>query len=133
MTTDPLEHPMTSRPTLLERLRGLFGRPAADGGLGKNISAARALELVQDGATVLDVRERSEWNTGHAPLAVHVPLADIDAAPRRLTKGTPVVVMCASGMRSRVAAKRLRDAGFTATSLSGGIGAWQAAGGAVRR
>lgn len=43
------------------------------------------------------------------------------------------MVMCASGMRSRSAAKHLRTLGFEATSLSGGIGAWQAAGGTVRR
>lgn len=123
----------TEPTTILGRLRRLLGLSADEGTLPKNISAQRALEMVQDGAAVLDVRERSEWNTGHAPLAVHVPLADVESAPRRLNKDTPVVVMCASGMRSRIAAKRLRDAGFAATSLSGGITAWQAAGGAVRR
>jgi rhodanese-related sulfurtransferase len=36
-------------------------------------------------------------------------------------------------MRSRTAAKRLRDLGFEAASVAGGMGAWQRAGGAVRR
>ncbi|KQS98783.1 rhodanese-like domain-containing protein [Cellulomonas sp. Leaf395] len=114
-------------------LRRLFGSSDDDGTLRPTIGAARAVELVRDGAALLDVRERSEWNVGHAPQAVHVPLGEIEKAPRRLKQDTPVVVMCASGMRSRTAAKRLRKLGFEATSLSGGIGAWQSAGGAVRR
>ncbi|GAA3820924.1 sulfurtransferase [Cellulomonas soli] len=111
----------------------MFGRGEDDGRLPASVDAARALELVRGGAAVLDVRERSEWKTGHAPQAVHVPLGEIDTAPRRLRQGAPVVVMCASGIRSRSAAKRLRGLGYDATSLSGGIAAWQRAGGAVRR
>ncbi len=67
-----------------------------------------------------------------APGAIHVPLGDIDKAPWRLRTGRPVVVMCASGMRSRAAAKHLRGLGRDAASLSGGMMAWQRAGGAIR-
>lgn len=120
--------------SLTSTLRRLFGNTdEGNDTLRPTIDATRAVALVRDGAAVLDVRERSEWNTGHAPQAVHVPLGEIEKAPRRLKQDTPVVVMCASGMRSRSAAKHLRKLGFEATSLSGGIGAWQAAGGAVRR
>jgi rhodanese-related sulfurtransferase len=119
--------------SLTSSLRRLFGATTGDTAPSLTIDGPRALELVRDGAALLDVRERAEWNTGHAPAAVHVPLGQIETAPRRLTKDAPVVVMCASGMRSRTAAKHLRTLGFTAMSLSGGIGAWQAAGGAVRR
>lgn len=96
------------------------------------IHAARALELVADGATLVDVRETSEWRSGHAPRALHIPLSQVEAQSRRIAADKPVVVMCASGSRSRVAAGQLRKAGFRATSLSGGIGAWRAAGGSVR-
>lgn len=120
-------------PSALDRLRGLFGGPPADGSLGSKIKAERALDLVRGGASLLDVRENSEWKSGHAPGAIHVALGDIDKAPRRLPKGRPVVVMCASGMRSRTAAKHLRGLGLDAASLSGGLGAWQRAGGEIRR
>jgi len=122
----------TAGPTLLERLRRSFGRAPADGSLGSKIKAERALELVRGGASLLDVRESSEWKSGHAPGAVHVALGDIDKAPRRLRQGRPVVVMCASGMRSRTAAKHLRALGWDAASLSGGMVAWQRAGGEIR-
>jgi rhodanese-related sulfurtransferase len=117
---------------LRNSLNRLLGRTDATT-LPPTVDASTALQLVRDGASLLDVRERFEWIAGHAPQAEHVPLADVSDASRRLEKGAPVVVMCASGMRSRTAAKQLRGLGFQATSMSGGIGAWQAAGGAVRR
>jgi rhodanese-related sulfurtransferase len=120
------------KPSVLDRLRGMFGGAPADGSLGAKVKGERALELVRDGASLLDVRESSEWKSGHAPGAIHVALGDIDKAPRRLPKGRPVVVMCASGMRSRTAAKHLRGLGLDAASLSGGIGSWQRAGGEIR-
>ena len=124
----------TPTPTLsvLDRLRAMFGGQPADGRLGSKITAERSLEVVRGGATLLDVRESSEWKSGHAPGAIHIPLGDIDRAPRRLRQGRPVVVMCASGMRSRTAARHLRSLGWDAASLSGGIGAWQRAGGEIR-
>ncbi len=125
----------SSTPTssVLDRLRARFGGQPADGRLRSKVKVAQALELVRDGATLLDVRENGEWKSGHAPGAIHIPLGDIDKAPGRLKQGRPVVVMCASGMRSRTAARHLRSLGFDATSLSGGMAAWQHAGGAVRR
>jgi rhodanese-related sulfurtransferase len=123
----------TPSPSLLERLRVLFGGGPSDGRLRPSVDAPRALVLVKDGATLLDVRESAEWKSGHAPGAIHIPLGQIDQAPRRLHQGRPVVVVCASGMRSRTAAKHLRGLGFDATSVSGGMAAWQRAGGAVRR
>ena len=130
MTTPPNSSPTAS---LLDRLRMLFGGQPTDGRLRSKVKVAQALALVQEGATLLDVRENGEWKSGHAPGAIHVPLGDIDKAPRRLKQGRPVVVMCASGVRSRTAAKHLRSLGYDAASLSGGMAAWQHAGGAVRR
>ncbi|WP_227424477.1 rhodanese-like domain-containing protein [Pengzhenrongella sicca] len=119
--------------TFLDRVRRRFAAGPSDGRLGPTVDAARALELVRAGATLLDVRENSEWTSGHAPAAMHVPLARIDSATRRLRTDRPVVVVCASGMRSRTAATHLRGLGFDATSLSGGMAMWQRAGGEVRR
>ncbi len=130
-TATNLSTPSPTR-SVLDRLRGVFSRQPADGSLGSKIKAEHALEVVRGGATLLDVREGSEWKSGHAPGAIHIPLGDIDKAPRRLRQGRPVVVMCASGMRSRTAAKHLRSLGWDAASLSGGIGAWQRAGGEIR-
>jgi rhodanese-related sulfurtransferase len=86
-----------------------------------------AARLVDAGeALLLDVREPYEWDLGHAPGAVHVPMGDL----RRDTveDGTPVVVVCRSGNRSGVAAEALAGVGYRAWNLVGGMQAWAAAG-----
>ncbi|WP_413452729.1 rhodanese-like domain-containing protein [Georgenia phoenicis] len=120
-------------PTRTSWLRALLGRSRDTSTLGSSVPAARAVELVREGAALVDVRENHEWKAGHAPQAIHVPLGRIDSAPRRLSADSPVLVVCASGMRSRSGAKKLRAAGFDAASVSGGMAAWEQAGGAVRR
>ena len=66
LTVTPPSTPSPS-PSVLDRLRKLFGGQSDDGRLGSKVKAARALDLVRDGATLLDVRESSEWKSGHAP------------------------------------------------------------------
>jgi rhodanese-related sulfurtransferase len=119
--------------TFFRRFSPNTGSTEAGTTIPSTIHAGRALELVSDGATLVDVREPGEWRSGHAPSAVHIPLGQLSTQARRISTERPVVVMCASGSRSRVAARELRKAGFEATSLSGGIAAWQSAGGSVRR
>lgn len=99
--------------------------------LPASVRVDRAMTLLDEGAVLVDVREPSEWRSGHAPRARHIPLGTLAREARRLPKDAPVVVMCASGMRSRGAAAQLRAAGYRATSLSGGLVAWRAAGGQV--
>jgi rhodanese-related sulfurtransferase len=101
--------------------------------LPRSVRVDQALDLLEDGAVLVDVREKDEWRSGHAPQARHIPLGRLETESRRLPRETPVVVMCASGMRSRGAAAQLRAAGYRATSLSGGLAAWRTAGGRVTR
>ncbi len=130
MTTTPSS---PSTPSVLDRIKRLLGAGPSDGSLRPNVKAAQAVELVAGGATLVDVRESNEWRTGHAPGAVHIPLGQIAQSARRLQKARPVVVVCASGMRSRTAAQQLRNLGYQATSVSGGMAAWRRAGGEVTR
>ena len=97
-----------------------------------SVTAAEAIALVSGTATLLDVRENSEWNAGHAPGAVHIPAAQVAAqASRRLPKGRQVVVVCRSGARARAATATLIALGIDAATLKGGMRAWEAAGGRV--
>jgi rhodanese-related sulfurtransferase len=98
------------------------------------VDPASAVSLInRNGAHVLDVREDSEWQQGHIPGAIHVPLGQLGNRMNELEayKGadTPVVVACRSGNRSAMAAVRLRKAGFESVyNLEGGTMAWQQAG-----
>ncbi len=95
-------------------------------------SAAEAIALVSAGATLLDVRENSEWNAGRAPGAVHIPAGQLAAqASRRLPKGRQVIVVCRSGHRARSATHTLTSMGIDALVLKGGMRAWESAGGRV--
>lgn len=79
-----------------------------------------------DDVVLLDVREPAEWQSGHAPDALHVPLGELslDAVPDDAT----VFVICRSGNRSGSATKALRSAGVEAFNVAGGMIAWQRAG-----
>ena len=49
-----------------------------------SVDAATARDLVRDGAVLLDVRESSEWNAGHAPQAAHLPVGRIAEASKKV-------------------------------------------------
>ena len=87
--------------------------------------------LPEAGATVIDVREDSEWEQGHLPNAVHISKSYVEqqieaAVPDR---DAPVVLYCAGGVRSLFAAQTLEELGYTnVASMSGGFQAWKSAG-----
>lgn len=84
--------------------------------------------LLDEGIAVLDVRETEEWDAGHLPGATHVPRGYLEsridgAVPDR---SRPVVLYCASGTRSALAAKTLIDLGFEdVRSMTGGYTLWK--------
>ncbi len=78
--------------------------------------------------TLLDVREDDEWAAGHAPGAVHVPLAELPARLGELDLGIPVHVVCRGGGRSTRATAWLLQNGVDAVNVDGGMSAWNEAG-----
>lgn len=90
-----------------------------------------AAAAVAPGTPLLDVRQDDEWAAGHAPDAVHIPLAEL---PGRLGElpGGDVAVVCRSGGRSAQATSYLRRIGRSAVNVDGGMQAWAAAGRPMR-
>lgn len=86
--------------------------------------------LEAEDATLLDVRSRDEWKSGHIESARNVFAGDISAgAEVEVGPNTLVMLTCATGFRSRVAASMLRVRGFERiVQLDGGIDAWRDAG-----
>jgi rhodanese-related sulfurtransferase len=68
--------------------------------------------LLGEGAQVVDVRGPGEFAAGHAANSLNIPLQEIDARAGELDRNRPVIVCCASGTRSAMAAHRLRRLGF---------------------
>ena len=98
--------------------------------------AAATLLINREDAQVIDVREAEEFAAGHLPEAKNVPLAKLADRISEIErfKDKPVIVCCASGMRSGKACGELRKLGFAKIhNLSGGIDAWVGAGYPVKK
>lgn len=81
--------------------------------------------LAEDAVTLIDIRNPGELESGAIPGAVHIPLAQLRARLNEVPTDKPVVVYCAGGWRSSVAASLLRAAGFEEVSdLAGGYTGW---------
>lgn len=92
-----------------------------------DVAPAEAARLAEAGqALLLDVREPDEWERGHAPRAVHLPLGELD--PATVPSDRPVIAVCRSGNRSGKAAAALAEAGLDVRNLTGGMTAWAAQG-----
>jgi rhodanese-related sulfurtransferase len=89
---------------------------------------AVGLEQVPENAALLDVREDDEWAAGHAPQAVHVPMAQVPARLDDLPSGDLLYVICRSGGRSARVAAFLNANGWDAVNVEAGMLGWQAAG-----
>lgn len=97
--------------------------PAA---LGADQTRTRLHEL-----TVIDVRTPAEYASGHLPGALNIPLDRIRRVLpeiRHAAERGDVLLVCASGARSANACRLLAEQGVGAATLTGGTGAWAAAG-----
>jgi molybdopterin/thiamine biosynthesis adenylyltransferase/rhodanese-related sulfurtransferase len=81
--------------------------------------------------TLIDVRERSEFEEGHIPGAFHLSkgFIEVQIEDRVPDKGTPITLYCAGGTRSLLAARALHELGYNdVRSMSGGFNGWKQAG-----
>ncbi len=95
------------------------------------VTIEQAEKRLAEGAQLLDVRTKEEWDEGHLKGATLVTVTEegfLEKAKAQLDPKKPVLVYCLRGGRSAKAAEQLRAAGFTVHDLEGGITAWQAAG-----
>ncbi|HLA90146.1 MAG TPA: MBL fold metallo-hydrolase [Gemmatimonadaceae bacterium] len=118
----------------LDRVAGWIGPDALAAWTSGGQSLARvpqtdaselAPRLHRREVTVVDVRERSEWDAGHVPGALHLPLGHLAARLAELPRERPIVVQCQSGSRSAIAASLLlRQSVRDVINLRGGFAEW---------
>ena len=112
--------------SLLLLLTGCGGN-ATDGSY-EQITQEAAKEMMDtQEVVVLDVREQSEYDSGHIPGAVLLPVGSIDeetAAAVIPEKDSTVLVYCRSGNRSKTASSALAGLGYTNIYEFGGINTW---------
>lgn len=80
-----------------------------------------ARRLMDEGAVLVDVRTQQEWDEGHGPDSILIPLDQLEARLGELPKDKPILVCCRSGARSGNAAGWLNQQGYQVFNL----GPWQ--------
>jgi len=99
-------------------------RPTGGGGIS-NVDAAGAQTAIDAGAQIIDVRTAGEFQMGHIPGAVNVPVDQLQTAAASWDKEATYVVYCATGSRSATAVEIMRGLGFkNIAHLSAGIQSW---------
>jgi sulfur-carrier protein adenylyltransferase/sulfurtransferase len=95
----------------------------------KQIDVEEARKLMErPGAVVIDVRESDEWRQGHLPNALGIPrgFLELRVEEKVPDRKTPVILHCASGTRSLLAARTLRELGYeNLYNMTGGFNAWK--------
>src|SRR3954468_11736350 len=100
----------------------------------KQVNAAQALELhKRSDVTFLDVRDLQEVNLGKIPNAMHISKGNLETKiEAAIPRNAEVVIYCASGNRSALAADTMQQMGYTnVASLAGGFRGWAEAGGDI--
>jgi rhodanese-related sulfurtransferase len=99
----------------------------------REITVSETRQKLESGkATVIDVREESEWNAGHVRGADHLGkgIIERDIETRVPDKDAEIILYCGGGFRSAMSADNLQKMGYSNVySMAGGWRAWQDAGG----
>lgn len=94
----------------------------------REVTVAETLERTEAGAVLIDVREDSEWQMGHATDAIHLGRGVIerDIVGQIPNKDKEIILYCGGGYRSALAADMLQKMGYTNVfSMAGGWKAWR--------
>ena len=86
------------------------------------------LDALPADAVLLDVREQDEWDAGHAPGAVHLPMSELAERLDEVPDESTLYVICRSGGRSARVAQYLEANGWDAVNVVDGMLGWARAG-----
>lgn len=113
---------------LLLSILALLGITACTNGDIQSIDSETVYNMIsnQEDFVLVDVREEDEYNEGHIPTSILVPLGTIETEFEKevLDKNKKIVIYCRSGNRSKTAYKIIKDLGYTDIYDLGGIIDW---------
>lgn len=89
---------------------------------GRRVPAQQLRAWLAEGAVVVDVRSADEFGGGAYPGALNIPVHQLGARMGEIPRGRRVILYCASGLRSGMAAAMLRRAGFAEVVNAGSLG-----------
>ena len=118
--------------TLLSRLFGTSQSSSSSSSPAIDVQEASRRQAA--GALLIDVRERSEWQAGHAPQARLIPIGSLGSRLSEIPRDREVLLICRSGNRSGSAQRQLLQNGYERVyNVAGGMNAWAGAGLPVQR
>jgi rhodanese-related sulfurtransferase len=123
-----LRHPLLVGGTLMALIAAIGWELRLRSQSGVSIGPQDAVRLINQGATVVDLREAAAYAGGHIVDALNLGADELAKNPeqRLKKKNRPVLLVCDSGTTSGRLVKSLRAAGYEgAWSLAGGLAAWQ--------
>ncbi|MEC8908405.1 rhodanese-like domain-containing protein [Thalassolituus sp.] len=94
---------------------------------GQTVSTAEATTMInRQNALVLDIRDKADFKAGHLVNAVNIPYASLAQRMNELDKERerPIVLVCKTGQTVSMAGKMLREKGFNAVRMKGGMMEW---------
>lgn len=94
---------------------------------GQTVSTAQATQLInKEDAVVLDIRDKADFGSGHLANAINIPFANLAARMNELSahQSKPIILVCKTGQTVSMAGKMLREKGYNAVRLSGGMMEW---------
>lgn len=109
---------------MLDKLRKMMQEPAIPSMTAQEAEARRK----EKGVLLIDVREPFEYEDGHIPGALLMPLGTVGTRWKELSEHAQVIVVCRSGNRSSHATRQLHELGVKqAVNLTGGMISWASA------
>lgn len=124
-----VNHPVLVGVTVLLALAALAYEWSRARAGGQSVGPMDAVRLMNQGALVVDVRSRDQYDAGHVIDARNIPSGDLPGSVETLKKyrDKPLLTCCETGMTSSAAARTLREQGFAkVANLRGGLQAWRA-------
>ncbi len=120
-------HPLLASGTVAMALVVIFYELRQKAGEISSLSSAQTVRLINQGATVVDIRDQEHFAAGHIVDALNIPASDlVDLSNKKLKKAKSILVVCDNGTRSGQAVATLRKNGHeSAFNLQGGLSAWQ--------
>ncbi len=126
----------------IDRIGGVYSCRSIDdlaaAGIAMDSTSQLATDTLKDrlsrnGQVVLDVRGNDEWDHGHIPGAIHIPLGTLQSRLDEIPRNGEIAVHCQGGTRSSIAASILQKNGIAVSNVTGGFREWEKSGGQIER
>jgi rhodanese-related sulfurtransferase len=120
-------NPLLVAGTVLMGLAVIFYELRKQAGGVTALSSAQAVQLINQGARIVDIRDEKKFNSGHIIDAINIPATEIGGDDStRLKKAKSVLLVCDNGSESGKCVVTLKKSGIeNAFSLRGGLANWQ--------